>query len=136
MRGERTLATVSHEMLALAAVSDLATHAQDVRGALRVDPDRDAYATKIAYAAFSMMVESRTAVADIPPIRIATERGDVSIGAQAEARTIEVDWYELLRATAGRRSADQIRELFAPADASPYLTVISPCPLPVEHIDA
>ncbi len=135
MRGERQLpAGASHEMLAWAAVSDLATHAQDIRGALCVDPDRDAYATKLAYASFTMMLEARAATADVPPIRIVTDRGPVSLGAPAEPPTIEIDWYELLRAAAGRRSASQIRQLFAPNDAEPYLAVISPYPLPVEPL--
>jgi uncharacterized protein (TIGR03083 family) len=135
MRGARPLpAGVSHEMLAWAAVSDLATHAQDVRGALGVDPDRGAYATKLAYASFTMMLEARAATADLPRLRILTTRGDVSIGAHAAPQTIEVDWYELLRATAGRRNVDQIAQLFAPIDAEPYLTVISPYPLPVKPL--
>jgi uncharacterized protein (TIGR03083 family) len=132
MRGERTLpAGVSYEMLAWAAVSDLATHAQDVRGALGVDPDRDAYATKLSYASFAMMLEARAATTELPRLRIVTERGEVLIGTHGEPVTIEVDWYELLRATAGRRNVDQIRQLFAPSDAERYLTVISPYPLPV-----
>jgi uncharacterized protein (TIGR03083 family) len=135
MRGERPLpAGVSYEMLAWAAVSDLATHAQDIRGAMCLAPDRDAYATKLAYASFTMMLEARAATADLPLLRIVTERGEVSIGAHGEPRTIDVDWYELLRATAGRRSVDQIRQMFAPNDAEPYLAVISPYPLPTEPL--
>jgi uncharacterized protein (TIGR03083 family) len=135
MAGGRPLpADVSRDVLAWAAVSDLATHAQDVRGALGLEPDREAYATKLAYASFTMMLEVRAATADVPPLRIVTERGEVSIGASADPRTIEVDWYELLRATAGRRSVHQIRHLFAPRDAGPYLGVISPYPLPVESL--
>jgi uncharacterized protein (TIGR03083 family) len=132
MAGRRPLPRgTSRDTLAWAAVSDLATHAQDIRGALCAQPDREAYATKLAYASFTMMLEVRAASADVPSIRMVTQRGEVVIGAQAATRTVEVDWYELLRATAGRRNVHQIRRLFAPNDASPYLAVISPYPLPV-----
>ena len=99
-----------------------------------MEPDRDAYATKLAYASFTMMLKARAATADVPPLRIVTERGEVAIGEQAQHRTIEVDWYELLRATAGRRSAQQIGQLFAPNDVEPYLAFISPYPLPIEPL--
>ncbi len=135
MRGERRLpAGMSHEVLAWAAVSDLATHAQDVRAALCVDADRDAYATKLAYTSFMMMLEARAATPDVPPIRIVTDRGAVSLGLPTETPTIEVDWYELLRAASGRRSVSQIRQLFAPNDAEPYFAIISPYPLPVDPL--
>ena len=49
MNGDQPLPQgTSRDTLSWAAVSDLATHAQDIRGALRVAADRDAYATKIA----------------------------------------------------------------------------------------
>jgi hypothetical protein len=124
----------SNEMLAWAAVSDLATHAQDVRGALGLAPDRAAYATKLAYASFTLMLEARAAGADVPPLRLVTERGVVALGETARSASIDVDWYELLRASSGRRSAAQIAEVFAPVDAGPYLSIISPYPLPVEPL--
>jgi hypothetical protein len=37
-------------------------------------------------------------------------------------------------ATAPRRSADQIRQLFEPHDVEPYLAFISPYPLPVASL--
>ena len=131
MNGEQPLPQgTSRDTLSWAAVSDLATHAQDIRGALRVAPDRDAYATKIAYASFTMMLEARAAAADVPGLRIVTARGEVALGESDEQRTIELDWYELLRAASGRRSVDQITQLFGNIDAGPYLTIISPYPLP------
>jgi len=131
MRGERSLPTaVSHDTLAWAAVADLATHAQDIRGALSAVPDRAAYATKLAFAAFTMMLSARAAAAAVPPLAIVTTRGHVAIGRPNRRRTIEVDWYELLRAVSGRRTVHQITRLFTPIDVGPYLAVISPYPLP------
>ena len=131
MTGEQNLpAGVSRDTLSWAAVCDLATHTQDIRGALGLEPDRNAYATKLAYAGFTMMLDARLATVDIPPLRVLTERGEVAIGEHDERRTIELDWYELLRVISGRRNVDQITELCAPIDVEPYLAIISPYPLP------
>jgi uncharacterized protein (TIGR03083 family) len=132
MTGEQPLPEgVSRETLSWTAVSDLATHAQDIRGALCLDADLDAYATKLAYASFTMMLETRAAVADVPPLRIVTERGEVAIGERHQRRTIALDWYDLLRVASGRRSVEQITQLFGAIDVGPYLAIISPYPLPI-----
>lgn len=136
MKGEQPLPEgASRDMLAWAAVSDLATHAQDIRGAVGVEPDRDAYATKLAYFSFTMMLSARAAAADVPSLRIVIDRGEVAFGDPDEARTIELDWYELLRAASGRRSLDQIRQLFGHIDVDPYVAIISPYPLPIAALD-
>lgn len=133
MTGEQELPQgTAWELLSWAAVSDLATHAQDIRGALRAEPDRQAYATKIAFAGFTMMLTARGAAACVPPLRIETTRGGVSIGEGDATQVLELDWYELLRVSSGRRSASQIADLFRPVDVTPYLQIISPYPLPTE----
>ena len=73
---------------------------------------------------------SRAAAADVPGLRIVTARGEVALGESDEKRSMELDWYELLRATSGRRSVDQITQLFGNVDAAPYLAIVSPYPFP------
>lgn len=119
---------VSGAVAAYSVNSDVASHAQDIRGALGMSADREARATKLAYDAFSFLLAGRAASA--PGLRIVNERGELTIGSGDPRSTLEADWYELLRAISGRRSIDQIRELFGDIDAGPYLDVISTFPPP------
>jgi uncharacterized protein (TIGR03083 family) len=113
-----------NEMLAWAALGDFAIHYQDLHGALGVGPDRDAYCVKLGFATLPIMFAAHTrTVPGVHPLRFSTGRGEVVIGepGDGDVPTIEVDWFELYRAMAGRRSRDQVAELLAPLDAELYL---------------
>ena len=132
MRGNVDLpAGASHEFLTWATVGDAATHYQDIRGALGLEPDRDDYATKLAYVQYShtLVLRSGALPSQPPALRIATQRGDVLIG-QGEPIELELDWFEFLRTISGRRSIEQVAELLAPVDAEPYLAAFQMYPYP------
>jgi uncharacterized protein (TIGR03083 family) len=85
---------VSHEFLGWAALSDLAIHYQDIRGALGAGPDPQSHAAQLSYAVSTMMlVERARATPGTPALRIVTQRGETTFG-EGEPTTIEVDWFE------------------------------------------
>jgi hypothetical protein len=46
------------------------------------------------------------------------------------AATVSAEAFELFRAISGRRSADQIRAMAWDGDPEPYVSTVSPYPLP------
>lgn len=99
------------------AVIDVASHEQDIRGALGRPGARDCSA--ITHAAPNLA--SRL---DLPiPVRIVTERGDYSVGPAADepALTLSTSEFELFRWRMGRRSAAQLAAMDWSADPSAIL---------------
>lgn len=128
-----------NEMLAWAALGDFAIHYQDLHGALALPGDRTAYCAKLGFATLPVMFTTRAnALPSVQPLRFATERGDVVIGAHADGAQIpmlEVDWFELYRAMAGRRSRSQVEALLAPLDAERYIDAFTLYPFAAEPLD-
>ena len=92
------------------AAIDVATHEQDIRGALGRPGSR--YNATIAWA-LPMMVhgfERRLENAGLPPVRVEVE-GDVMAEGEPYGLVLHVGQFELFRAVLGRRSADQVRAL-------------------------
>lgn len=116
------------------AVGDISAHHNDIRGALGLEAERDGVAREISYEAQLFLLKARGTSLDTPAIRFLTQRGEHVIGNGEPVATIEVDWFELLRAVGGRRSADQIRAMFGDVDAEPYLSIMSGNPLPTEPL--
>lgn len=89
------------------ANGDIGAHAQDIRGALGLPADRHAYALKITYDGASFQLAMRAKDAPVPPLKIVTERGEHTFGTGEPVATLQLDWYEFLRALgvgASRRS--------------------------------
>jgi uncharacterized protein (TIGR03083 family) len=92
------------EEIAGQAVFDAATHEHDVRQAIGRPGARDSDAM---YLSWRWLVNTRTR-AGSPAIRFVTEQGDDVAGAGEPQVTVHAPRFELLRATTGRRTAEEI----------------------------
>ena len=127
-----------NEMLAWAALGDFAIHYQDLHGALDEAPDRDAYCAKLGFATLPIMFVAHAAtVQGMQPLRFITARGDVVIGgdsSDAAVPAVEVDWFELYRAMAGRRTRQQVERLLEPLEPGPYIEAFTLYPFASEPL--
>jgi uncharacterized protein (TIGR03083 family) len=101
----------------LPAVIDVASHEQDIRGALGLTGARDC-------AAIRQMVPPLVSRLDLPvPVRIVTERGEYVVdGNQGEpGLTLSTSEFELFRWRMGRRSAAQLAAMDWSGDPSAIL---------------
>lgn len=120
------------QKLIWAPTLDLVAHAGDLCAVIGAPAPRDLGASKLTFSVQRMLASDRATSHDGEPLVITTERGDLVIGDQMDAPTVEVDWWELLRTMYGRRSRDQIIRLLAPVDPTPYLEVLTEYPI-AEH---
>lgn len=108
-----------------AAVIDIASHEQDIRGALGQPGARNCSA--ISYAAPRL-----ASGLDLPiPVRIVTEQAEYLVGPGADepALTLSTSEFELFRWRMGRRSAAQLAAMDWSADPSAilaHLTIFGP----------
>ncbi len=114
-----------NDMLAWAALGDFAIHYQDLRGALGLPADRDAYCAKLGFATLPAMFTAHVqTVGGVHPLRFETARGDVVIAADGDDRAIpglEADWFDLYRAMSGRRTREQVVTMLEPLDAELFI---------------
>jgi uncharacterized protein (TIGR03083 family) len=122
---EKLLAGAPEE-IAGQAVFDAATHEHDVRQAIGRPGARDSDAMDLSW---QWLVSTRTR-AGAPAIRFVTERGDDIARAGEPQRTVRAPRFELLRATTGRRTAEEIASYeWEPAPdatfliAAPFFTI-------------
>ncbi|HEY5171861.1 MAG TPA: maleylpyruvate isomerase family mycothiol-dependent enzyme [Acidimicrobiia bacterium] len=108
------------------ALFDAVTHEQDVRQALARPGARDGDAMELSWDWF---VYVRT-LAGAPAIRFVTERRDDVAGAGEPEVTVRAPRFELLRATTGRRTAEEMTSYgWEPAPdiaillAAPFFTI-------------
>ncbi len=96
-------------MLGRQAVADIVSHEHDIRTALSVPDARDSDAGRIGLGfAATKLVESASehGVA----LRLRSTEG-LDLGPESADVTLTASSFELLRATTGRRSVDQLREM-------------------------
>ena len=88
-------------------VTDAATHAQDVRGALAMPGDRDSLGVSVAFASYAGGLHLRLAGSGIPALRIAYGAKERILGDGEPGATVTADRYELYPARwpAGVRAA-------------------------------
>jgi uncharacterized protein (TIGR03083 family) len=86
------------------ALYDAATHEHDLRHAIGRPGARDSTAM---HAGWDWLVEARTH-GGAPAIRFVTERGDDVAGVGDPCATVRAPYFELFRATTGRRTAAEI----------------------------
>jgi uncharacterized protein (TIGR03083 family) len=98
------LLTSAPEEIAGQAVFDAATHEHDVRQAIGRPGARDSDAMDLSW---QWLVSTRTR-AGAPAIRFVTEWGDELAGTGEPQVTVHAPRFELLRATTGRRTAEEI----------------------------
>jgi uncharacterized protein (TIGR03083 family) len=105
-------------------VTDLATHAQDVRGALDVPGDRESGGVGVALVSYATALGLRLAMNGVPPLRIRYGDRERVAGQGEAAATWEGDRFEIFRALAGRRSGEQIMAMSWTGDPGPYVPLI------------
>jgi hypothetical protein len=103
-------------------LTDLTVHQQDIYGALGIQRDRESAPIKIGLSGYIATMGWRLTGANLAPLRV--DLGDKSYvaGEGEPAATVRASRYELFRATAGRRSPEQI----AAGDAEPYIPYFYP----------
>jgi uncharacterized protein (TIGR03083 family) len=105
-------------------VTDLAVHAQDVRGALGVPGDRDSAGVSVSLASYAAALGLRLALNGLPPLRIRYGEKERIAGQGEPGATWEGDRFEIVRALSGRRSGDQIMAMRWTGDPAPYVSLI------------
>jgi uncharacterized protein (TIGR03083 family) len=123
LRGERlgpARAPFADRMLA----TDLATHAQDVRGALAMPGDRDSMGVSAAFSSYAGGLHLRLSGSGLPALRIVYGEKDRVLGDGEPGAAVAADRFELYRAMAGRRSRRQILAYTWTGDPEPYVPMI------------
>ena len=123
-----TLLAGAPEEIAGQAVFDAATHEHDVRQAIARPGARDSDAMDLSW---DWLLHTRTS-SGAPAIRFVTERGEEVAGAGEPQVTVRAPRFELLRATTGRRTVEEIASYeWEPAPdvtfliAAPFFTIRS-----------
>ena len=125
LRDERPLpGSIPSGLAGIVLVTDLATHAQDVRGALAVAGDRHSAGVSVAFTSYVTALGFKLAMHGLPPLRLRYGDRERLAGEGAPAATLTGDRFELYRALAGRRSSGQIRSMQWEGDAEPYVDLI------------
>jgi uncharacterized protein (TIGR03083 family) len=110
-------------------VFDAVTHEQDLRGALGMPGARDSDAVGIGVTfllhAFGGFVER----AGLPSVGVRTEARSWAVGPEPAEVCFEVSEFELLRALAGRRTAEEVRALAVAGEPEPFLAFFADGPL-------
>jgi uncharacterized protein (TIGR03083 family) len=112
-------------MVADMGVADVWNHEQDVRGALGVDGGRDPAAEEIAIRGYGTARGGAISAAGLAPLRFVAGSHTVVSGPGEPEATLTAEPFELARAVAGRRTADQLRSYRWEGDAEPYVAVLA-----------
>lgn len=107
--------------LAGPAVMDVATHEQDLRGALGRPGARDNAVIRWAMPGLVQRWSDGAAAAGLAPVRAVTEVGVLQGSPGDPGVTVEAPAWELFRVAFGRRSAAQVRALTWHGDPEAYL---------------
>ena len=107
-------------------LTDIATHQQDIYGALRMQRDRDSVQIRVGTAAFIGGVGLRLQMSGAPSIRFVMEDKEVPVGGSDPQATVRVPRYELFRALSGRRSPDQVKAYDWEGNPEPFIPYFYP----------
>lgn len=105
-------------------IVDLATHEQDIRGAVGRPGGRDSAGYRLSWKLYLRGLEYRIRQAELPALLLRSEEGESLAGAGEPAATVSAFAFELWRAVAGRRSLGQIAAYDWEGDATPYIPII------------
>lgn len=121
---EDGLRAIGGPMAAL-AVADIWNHEQDLRGALDLEGGADPAAEHTSIDGYAPMVGGGMAAQGLAPLRIVAGDTTVQTAEGEPGATVAGPPYELARALAGRRTADQLRALTWSGDAEPYIAALA-----------
>ncbi len=110
-------------------VFDACTHEHDLRGAIGCPGARDTDSVVIGLTFIEDSIRGLVEERQLPGIELDSPYFGATIGPEPAPVRISTTAFELFRAFAGRRSADQIRALPWQGDPSPYLQVFDRGPL-------
>ena len=116
--------------MAPAPAADLAVHLEDLREAVGEPPANSSAVARHGFGAYRDWLHQRLVECRLPAIELTDGRRSWVVGEGVPVGSVTASVYELFRTITGRRSADQIIGLPWTTDPRPYLTVISPYPLP------
>jgi uncharacterized protein (TIGR03083 family) len=119
-----------------APVGDLAVHLADLREALGLEPDVVSPIAHFGFAAYREWLHARIVERGLPSLWLSDGQKEWVLGSGPPTVSLTAGRYELFRAITGRRSASAIRAYDWSGDATPYLAVISPYPLPADRLAA
>lgn len=102
------------------AVSDLAVHEHDIRGAVGIPGARDSTAVEVGTKSYIADLRQRFSAEGLPTLRIVTDDRDWLIGRDEPAAAVRADAFELFRALAGRRTREQVLAWDWDGDAKTY----------------
>ncbi len=87
-------------------LTDAVTHEHDLRGALGVPGERESDAIAYAFRGVTRGIDRQRG--DTGALRILHEAGETVVGAGGPTATVQTSRFEVVRASVGRRSYDQI----------------------------
>jgi uncharacterized protein (TIGR03083 family) len=105
-------------------IADAVTHEHDIRGALDQAGARDSEAIAITFNWFGLRIGELRERADAGALQVETESGTHVFGPGAPVASCRTTRFELVRASTGRRSVDQIATWSWDGDARPDLLVM------------
>jgi uncharacterized protein (TIGR03083 family) len=123
LRGERPFPQ-ARPFLGQIVLSDLAVHAQDVRGTLGRPGERGSAGVGVALASYAAALGFKLQALGLPALRLRYGDKERIVGTGEPAATLEADHFEVFRALTGRRSTSQIREMSWTGDPEPFLAHI------------
>lgn len=113
-----------------APVADLAAHLADLREALDLPTEARSPLARFGFAVYRDWLHLRLARSGLPALRLGNGSREWTVGKGEAAGSVTADPYELYRVLSGRRGTAAITALAWTTDPTPYLSVISPYPLP------
>ena len=107
-----------------AVASDIAAHAQDLRGAFQMPGDRDSTGVALGLHCYVTGAGQRLDGAGLPALRLCTEGREYVVGNGSPSSSVTASRWELFRALGSRRSVSQLRALRWVGDPEPYVALI------------
>ena len=104
-------------------LTDAVTHEHDIRGAIGMPGERDSDAIAYAFRGLSGGIGARRG--DAGAVRILHDAGETVVGEGDLTATLRTSRFEIVRASVGRRSYEQIAEWDWEGDARPETVVLS-----------
>jgi uncharacterized protein (TIGR03083 family) len=109
---------------ALPLINDIATHEQDIRGAIGLPGGREADGYAMAWNRWTETLNTKINEAALPALSMRTEAGERILGSGQSAVSVSAPAFELCRAFSGRRSLAQIEAMEWQGDPAPYVALL------------